>query len=132
MGARKNINVNGAATSELTSPATGTVAVAGFSIWTAGGAQRTNYKPLANGTQNLDSGGQLNINDAGVYLTVGTQASDTVDGEHKNVEAIAMLDARYPTGASTDVIKWHTADKNVTTILPAFNVDAYDAAAAWT
>jgi hypothetical protein len=84
-------------------------------------------------SQILDAAGMLNIADGAIFVALGVQGSDSTAGQLKNTELIAMLDARYPTGASTVTVRFGTGISGTSLVNPTspHTLDAWDAAIAW-
>ena len=133
MGAYKNIDVSG--TSKNTAPASSAAAITHFRIVTSGDVPKTNFIQLTSGgspvTRNVALDGMLNVADAGIVIRLGSQGAAVVN-ELANTELVAMLDARFPTGASTDKIQWSENGTSASSKIAATNVDAWAAASDWT
>ena len=127
MGARKNINVTG--TSKNTGAATTGGTFTHFQIFASNGTTaKSNPAPLTT-PQTIPAGGMLNVSDAGIYVFLGVAGSTTV-GQLSNSTLITALDAAGFTG--TDVIKFGTNSSMANSSdIPAFTVDAWDAAVAF-
>lgn len=134
MGARKNVNVTGA--SENTAAvggSGGTYTHAQFFSDAAGTVAIDNPFALDN-QRVVDATGMFAIDDGDLYLTLGVQGSDATVGQLKNTELKAMLDARYPAGATTATVRFGTGATGGTTLVnptAAHSIDAWDAAIDW-
>lgn len=132
MGARKNVNVTGANKNTAALSAGADVGFTHFRIVASDDTTaKTIWLPITGAPKTVSANGSLNVVDAGIYMTLGTQNGAGTDKFSQAVQK-AMLDAGFATGATTDLIQWSSDGSTKSSRMASTAVDVWDAAIDWT